>query len=54
LVKFGIHAAHEQLNPTDLLDDVIKMEENKIERCWTSDYYMPWWHSGAAGGAAWP
>jgi len=54
LVKFGIHAAHEQLNPTDLLDDVIKMEENKIERCWTSDHYMPWWHSGAAGGAAWP
>ncbi len=54
MVKFGIHAAHEQLNPTDLLDDVIKMEENKIERCWTSDHYMPWWHSGAAGGAAWP
>ena len=54
MIKFGIHAAHEQLNPSDLLDDVIKMEENKIERCWTSDHYMPWWHSGAAGGAAWP
>jgi coenzyme F420-dependent glucose-6-phosphate dehydrogenase len=54
LIKFGIHAAHEQLNPSDLLDDVIKMEENGIERCWTSDHYMPWWHSGAAGGAAWP
>jgi coenzyme F420-dependent glucose-6-phosphate dehydrogenase len=54
LIKFGIHAAHEQLNPTELLDDVIEMEENKIERCWTSDHYMPWWHSGAAGGAAWP
>jgi len=54
LIKFGIHATHEQLNPTDLLDDVIKMEENGIERCWTSDHYMPWWHSGAAGGAAWP
>ena len=51
MIKLGIHAAHEQLNPTDLLDDVIKMEENKIERCWTSDHYMPWWHSGAA---AWP
>ena len=54
MIKFGIHAAHEQLNPSDLLDDVIKMEENGIERCWTSDHYMPWWHSGAAGGAAWP
>ena len=30
------------------------MEENGIERCWTSDHFMPWWHSGAAGGAAWP
>ena len=54
MIKFGILAAHEQLNPSDLLDDVIKMEENGIERCWTSDHYMPWWHSGAAGGAAWP
>ncbi|HYA84933.1 MAG TPA: LLM class flavin-dependent oxidoreductase [Candidatus Bathyarchaeia archaeon] len=25
-----------------------------MERCWTSDHYMPWWDSGASGGAAWP
>jgi G6PDH family F420-dependent oxidoreductase len=30
------------------------MDENGIERCWTSDHYMPWWDSRASGGAAWP
>jgi G6PDH family F420-dependent oxidoreductase len=30
------------------------MDEKGIQRCWTSDHYMPWWDSGASGGAAWP
>lgn len=30
------------------------MDEKGIERCWTSDHYMPWWDTGASGGAAWP
>jgi alkanesulfonate monooxygenase SsuD/methylene tetrahydromethanopterin reductase-like flavin-dependent oxidoreductase (luciferase family) len=30
------------------------MEKYGIGRCWTSDHYMPWWDSGASGGAAWP
>ena len=30
------------------------MDEYGIERCWTSDHYMPWWYMGASGGAAWP
>jgi len=42
------------VNPRDLLNDVINMDQNGIERCWTSDHYMPWWDSGASGGAAWP
>src|SRR5919197_2517394 len=54
MIKFSIQAAHEQINPLELLDDVIVMEKNGIERCWTSDHYMPWWHTGASGGAAWP
>jgi G6PDH family F420-dependent oxidoreductase len=54
MVRFGILAAHEQVNPTDLLTDIIRMDENGIERCWTSDHYMPWSHTGASGGAAWP
>jgi coenzyme F420-dependent glucose-6-phosphate dehydrogenase len=54
MTKISIQAAHEQVNPNDLLKDVITMDENGIERCWTSDHYMPWWDSGASGGAAWP
>ncbi|MFZ0895907.1 MAG: LLM class flavin-dependent oxidoreductase [Candidatus Nitrosopolaris sp.] len=42
------------MNPIDLLDDVVNMGQNRIERCWTSDHYMPWWNSGASGGAARP
>ena len=54
MVKISIQAAHEQVNPTDLLNDVIIMDKNGIARCWSSDHYMPWWHTGASGGAAWP
>jgi len=54
VAKISIQAAHEQVNPSDLLHDVIYMDQNGIERCWTSDHYMPWWNTGASGGAAWP
>ena len=52
--KLSIQAAHEQINPLDLLDDVKYLDSKHIERCWTSDHYMPWWNTGASGGAAWP
>jgi len=54
LTRISIQAAHEQVNPKDLLSDVVTMDEKGIQRCWTSDHYMPWWDSGASGGAAWP
>ncbi len=54
MVRFGIQAAHEQINPVELLNDVVMMERYGIERCWSSDHYMPWWHTGATCGAAWP
>jgi G6PDH family F420-dependent oxidoreductase len=54
MTKISIQAAHEQVNPKDLLSDVITMDEEGIQRCWTSDHYMPWWDSRASGGAAWP
>jgi G6PDH family F420-dependent oxidoreductase len=54
VVRISIQAAHEQVNPSDLLNDVIYMDQNGIGRCWTSDHYMPWWNTGASGGAAWP
>ena len=52
--RLSIQAAHEQINPIDLLDDVIYLDKKGIERCWTSDHNMPWWDTGASGGAAWP
>ncbi|MGH9963944.1 MAG: TIGR03557 family F420-dependent LLM class oxidoreductase [Nitrososphaeraceae archaeon] len=54
MTRISIQAAHEQVNPKDLLNDVVTMDEKGIQRCWTSDHYMPWWDSGASGGAAWP
>src|ERR671931_380022 len=54
VVRISIQAAHEQVNPSDLLHDVIYMDHNGIERCWSSDHYMPWWNTRASGGAAWP
>ena len=54
MVRLTILASHEQVNPTDLLNDVMIMDKYRIERCWTSDHYMPWWDTGASGGAAWP
>jgi len=54
MTRISIQAAHEQVNPKDLLNDVIVMDKKGIQRCWASDHYMPWWDSGASGGAAWP
>jgi coenzyme F420-dependent glucose-6-phosphate dehydrogenase len=54
MVRFGIQAPHEQINPTDLLNDVTMMDRYGIKTCWSSDHYMPWWHTGASCGAAWP
>jgi hypothetical protein len=41
MIRFGIQASHEQINPGDLLNDVIAKERLGIERCWSSDHYMP-------------
>lgn len=54
VIKISLQAAHEQVNPKDLLDDAEVMDKSGIGRCWTSDHYMPWWHTSASCGAAWP
>jgi coenzyme F420-dependent glucose-6-phosphate dehydrogenase len=54
MVRFGIQTPHEQINPADLLNDVTMMDRYGIKTCWSSDHYMPWWHTGASCGAAWP
>lgn len=53
-IKLSIQASHEQINPAELLNDAVYLDNSGIERCWTSDHYMPWWNTGASGGAAWP
>src|SRR6188472_1634487 len=47
-------ASHEQVNAKDLLNDVVIMEQNGLEKCWVSDHYMPWWHDSGYAGATWP
>ena len=53
MVRISIQVAHEQANPLNLLNDVIRMDEKRIEKCWCSDHYIPWWHTGSSRGAAW-
>lgn len=50
VLRISFQATHEQGNPSELLHDVTHMDQKGIERCWTSDHYMPWWHTGASGG----
>jgi hypothetical protein len=41
MVRISIQAAHEQTNPLDLLNDVIKMDKIGVEKCWwSSDHYI--------------
>jgi coenzyme F420-dependent glucose-6-phosphate dehydrogenase len=54
MARISFMVAHEQVSSRDLLKDVKHMEEAGFERCWSSDHYMPWWHTGASGGATWP
>jgi G6PDH family F420-dependent oxidoreductase len=54
MVHVSIMASHEEYTPTDLLDDVITMEQYGLKKCWTSDHYMPWWDTGGKCGATWP
>lgn len=54
MARVSFMVAHEQTSSRDLLKDVALMEETGFERCWSSDHYMPWWHTGATGGATWP
>jgi len=51
--KFGFYAAHEQYNPTELLDFAVKAEKNGFDTIWSSDHFHPWAHTNANSGFAW-
>lgn len=45
---------HEQYDPSTLLGHAELAAAAGFDSAWTSDYFHPWWHSGAHYGAAWP
>lgn len=50
----GLFAAHEEYDPSTLLEHVDLAEETGFDTVWTSDHIHPWWHTDAECGAAWP
>jgi coenzyme F420-dependent glucose-6-phosphate dehydrogenase len=50
----GLFAAHEEYDPSTLLEHVTMAEDAGFDTVWTSDHIHPWWHTDAQCGAAWP
>lgn len=53
-MDIGYFAAHEQYDPTTLLEYASRAETVGFDTIWTSDHVHPWWHTDAQCGAAWP
>lgn len=53
-MEIGFFAAHEQHDPSTLLEHVAMAEAAGFDTVWTSDHTHPWWHTDAHCGAAWP
>lgn len=53
-MEIGFFAAHEQHDPSTLLEHVAMAEAAGFDSVWTSDHTHPWWHTDAHCGAAWP
>ncbi|MBS7635709.1 TIGR03557 family F420-dependent LLM class oxidoreductase [Candidatus Bathyarchaeota archaeon] len=51
--RFGFYAAHEQYDPTRLLDFAVKAERYGFDTVWSSDHFHPWAHTDANSGFAW-
>jgi coenzyme F420-dependent glucose-6-phosphate dehydrogenase len=45
--------AHEQYQPTKLLEFAVAAEKEGFDSVWSSDHFHPWFHTNAAGGFAW-
>ena len=45
--------AHEQFQPTRLLEFAVAAEKEGFDSVWSSDHFHPWFHTNAAGGFAW-
>ena len=53
-MRIGCFAAHEEYDPTTLLEHARRAEAAGFDTVWTSDHVHPWWHTDAECGAAWP
>jgi len=52
-LRVGLSTAHEQHQPTELLEFAVAAEKAGFDSIWSSDHFHPWFHTNAAGGFAW-
>ena len=53
MTAIGIHASHEQIPPSGLLNAMCEAEAAGFERAWSSDHFSPWSERQGESGFAW-
>ena len=53
MAAVGIHASHEQIAPSALLQTMREAEDAGFERAWSSDHFSPWSERQGESGFAW-
>jgi probable non-F420 flavinoid oxidoreductase len=53
MAAVGIHASHEQIAPSVLLQTMREAEDAGFERAWSSDHFSPWSERQGESGFAW-
>src|ERR671916_1380810 len=53
MAEIGIHASHEQIAPSALLDAMREAEAAGFARAWSSDHFSPWSERQGESGFAW-
>jgi probable non-F420 flavinoid oxidoreductase len=53
MAAVGIHASHEQIAPSVLLQVMQEAEDAGFERAWSSDHFSPWSERQGESGFAW-
>jgi probable non-F420 flavinoid oxidoreductase len=53
MTAIGIHASHEQIAPSALLESMSEAEAAGFERAWSSDHFSPWSERQGESGFAW-
>ncbi|HEV7828000.1 MAG TPA: LLM class F420-dependent oxidoreductase, partial [Pseudonocardiaceae bacterium] len=53
MTVYGLHASHEQIHPTGLLDAVIRAEQAGFGAAMCSDHFSPWSERQGQSAFAW-